>query len=83
MPYARNFFGFADYPDDDYYYFIRDAFLISLLASFIFWIASFIVDIVRYQVTDKKIDWNEVVTNALTRSFYSFVSTLLLFLLIK
>lgn len=82
MPSLRNFFGFADYPDENYYVFIRDAVLISLLASFIFWVASFIADLVKYKVLGYEINWNEVMVNAATRSMYSFISTILLFLII-
>lgn len=82
MPSLRNFFGFADYPDEDYYVFIRDAILLSLLASVIFWLASFIADMVRYKLSGEPIQWDQVVLTAIARSIYSFVSTILLFLII-
>ncbi len=82
MPSIRNFFGFQDYPDSDYYLFIRDAVLVSLLASIIFWFASFVADMVKYRISGTEIQWDEVVLNALARSIYSFVSTILLFLII-
>ena len=82
MPSLRNFFGFADYPDADYTLFIRDAVLISLLASVIFWIASLVADVVGYRISGEEIQWDRVVLNAIGRSIYSFVSTILLFLII-
>lgn len=82
--FGLGFFGFdRDFPDTEYYTFIRDAVLASLIAGVIFWIASFIADLVRYYVSGSKVDWGDVLLNAMARSIYSFISTILLFLIIR
>lgn len=86
---SRDFFGLGYYgfdqgfPDADYYTFVRNAVLASLIAAIIFWVASFVADLIRYYVGGGTLQWGEVLLNAMARSVYSFTSTILLFLIIQ
>lgn len=87
-PSSRSFFGLGfygfdqDFPDANYYIFVQNAILASLVAAVIFWVASLIADLVRFYFAKKPIDWEEIVINAMSRALYSFISTILLFLII-
>lgn len=81
--FGLGFFGFdQDFPDTQYYLFIRNAVLASLVAAAIFWTASLVADLVRFYVSKTIVNWDEIVLNAFARSLYSFISTILLFFII-
>jgi hypothetical protein len=81
--FGMGFFGLDEFPDANYYEFVSHAVFAAALAAMLYWLASFVADLVRYYAGDDTFKWENVWIRALALSIYSFTSTFLIYLVIR